>query len=70
LFLKTSFWGSPLHAWWLRDLILYLSAFDSTENLEIYVSAIIPIKPQTAILACITGIKRYQDLGFKKGGLK
>jgi hypothetical protein len=36
-----------LHACWLRDLVIYLSAFDSTENIEIYVSAIIPVKPQT-----------------------
>jgi len=32
---KHIFFGSPLHAWWLRDLVLYLSAFDSTENLVI-----------------------------------
>jgi hypothetical protein len=56
-----------LHAWWLRDLVLYLSAFDSTENLVIYMSAIIPVKPQIAILASIAGIKRHQRLDFKKG---
>jgi len=43
-----------------RDPVLYLSAFDSTENLVIYVSAIIPVKLQTAILASIAGIKRHQ----------
>ena len=32
---KDIFWGLALHAWSLRDLILYLSAFDSTENLVI-----------------------------------
>jgi len=56
---KDIFFGLSLHAWGLRDLVLYLSAFDGTENIVIYVSAIIPVKPQTAILASITGIKRH-----------
>jgi hypothetical protein len=49
-----------MHAGWLRDLVLYLSAFDIPENLVIYSSAIIPVKPQIAILASIAGIKRHQ----------
>jgi cellulose synthase/poly-beta-1,6-N-acetylglucosamine synthase-like glycosyltransferase len=42
---KYIFLGSPLRAWRLRDLILYLTAFDSIENFVIYVSAIIPVEP-------------------------
>jgi len=53
-----------------RDPVLFRSAFDSTENLVIYVSAIIPVKLQTAILASIAGIKRHQSFRVKKGGLK
>jgi len=45
-----------------RDLVLYLSAFDSTENLVIYVSAIIFVKLQTAILASIAGIKKASKI--------
>jgi hypothetical protein len=45
----------------VRDPVLYLSAFDSTENLVIYVSAIIPEKPQTEILANFTEIKRENN---------
>ena len=60
--------GLILHAWWLRDLVLYLLVFDGTENSVIYVSEIVPLKPRTAILASITGIKKgIKDLGFKKG---
>jgi RNA recognition motif-containing protein len=33
-------------------------------------SAIIPVKPQIAILASRAGIKSIKDLGFKKGGIK
>jgi len=33
LLFKASFGGSPMHVWWLRYLVLYLYAFDSTENL-------------------------------------
>jgi hypothetical protein len=32
---KDIFLGLILHAWWLRDLVQYLSAFDSTEYLVI-----------------------------------
>jgi hypothetical protein len=31
---------------------------------------IIPVKPQTLILANIAGIKRHQRVRFSKGGLK
>ena len=58
------FLGLTLQAWKFRDLILYLSAFDSTENLVMYMSAIIPVKPQIAILAGIAGIKRHQRFSF------
>jgi len=33
-------------------------------------SEIIPVKPQTAILASIAGIKRHQRFRFKKRGIK
>jgi RNA recognition motif-containing protein len=33
-------------------------------------SAIIPVKPQIAILASRAGTKSIKDLGFKKGGIK
>jgi hypothetical protein len=56
-----------LQAWKFRDLVSYLSAFDSTENPVIYMSAIIPVKPQIAILASIAGIKSIKGFGFKKG---